>query len=396
MSLLSYYIKKNLSGPELENELIRLISKYNKLRNTYLLVFSSAIGKPIPDIQLNQSDYFVIYDLLRNKKEYKKIDIYLETPGGKGETAEEIVRFLRDNFEYISFVISGEAKSAGTIMALSGNEILMTGSGSLGPIDAQILIGRTTISAYDYLQWVEEKRKEAEENRKLNPVDATMIAQITPGELGNVFNALKFAEELVVEWLQKYKFKNWEITETRKIPVSEEMKKKRAEEIARLLCNRKEWRRHGRSIKIDDLEKKLKLKIVRIDDNPKLADIVYKIQTVCRLLFDRTTTYKIYATAEDKIFRTALPQKVPINIPKPKKPDVAEIEQKCPQCGKTHKIYAKLIPNPKIDEDFSKKGFKSFPKNDRIICECGHEIDLSGIKEQIELQTKRKIIKGEK
>ena len=146
--------------------------------------------------------------MLSNRKDIKKIDFYIETPGGSGETAEDIVRFLHGNFESVSFVISGEAKSAGTIIVLSGDDILMTKTGSLGPIDAQMKIGRSIISAYDYMEWVDDKREEAEKNSKLNPFDATMVAQITPGELGSVYHALKFAEDLVVEWLINYKFKN--------------------------------------------------------------------------------------------------------------------------------------------------------------------------------------------
>lgn len=55
-------------------------------------------------------------------------------------------------------------------------------------------------------------------------------------------------------------------------------------------------------------------------------------------------------------------------------------------------IYAKLAPNPQIDIDFKNKGFIPFPKDDKIICKCRFEIDLLGIKIQIEIQTKRKII----
>ena len=35
----------------------------------------------------------------------------------------------------------------------------MTETGSLGPIDAQMRIGRSVISAYDYMEWVEEKKR---------------------------------------------------------------------------------------------------------------------------------------------------------------------------------------------------------------------------------------------
>jgi len=388
------YINRRLSGAELESELARLISEYNKLRDTYLFVYAAAIGKPIPAIPLEQGDFYLIRDLLTGKKDLQKVDIYLETLGGSGETAEEIVKFLHNNFDTVSFVVSGEAKSAGTIIVLSGDEILMTETGSLGPIDAQMKIGRSVVSAYDYMEWVEKKRKEADKQGALNPFDATMIAQISPGELGSVFHALKFAEDLVVEWLINYKFKKWTVTESRKIPVTEEMKRRRAEEIAKELINHSKWKSHGRSIKIDDLEE-IGLKAIRVDNDQKLAEIVYRIQTICRLLFETTTSFKIFATQDNKIFRQAVPVGAPIRIPKmkvPKVPDVVNIEQKCPKCGIVHKIYAKFVPNPQIDIDFKNKGFNPFPKDAKIICKCGFEIDLLGIKNQIEIQTRKKII----
>ncbi|RPI51133.1 MAG: peptidase, partial [Deltaproteobacteria bacterium] len=214
MGLLTEYIKKKLSVPDLELELLRLISGYNKQRNTFLFLYASAAEKGIPGAMLQQSDFYTIRDMLADKTDIDKIDFYIETLGGSGETAEEIARFLHDKFDMVSFVISGEAKSAGTIMVLSGNDILMTETGSLGPIDAQVPIGRSRISAYDYREWVDEKRKEAQEQGSLNPFDATMIAQITPGELNGIIHALKFAEDLVAEWLPKYKFKKWTVTKS--------------------------------------------------------------------------------------------------------------------------------------------------------------------------------------
>ena len=230
MGLFNEYIERKLGPLDLEKELKRLINEYNKLRSTYLLIYYSAIEKPIPETQLMMSDYYVIHDFI-NGGTHDKIDVFLQTPGGSGETAEEIVRTLHKKSNHVSFVIAGEAKSAGTILALSGNEILMTETGSLGPIDAQVRLGRSVISAFDYVEWVEEKRKEAITNKTLNQFDATIIAQITPGELSGVLNSLKYAEDLVVEWLPKYKFANWKKTEDRQINVTTEMKETRAKEV---------------------------------------------------------------------------------------------------------------------------------------------------------------------
>lgn len=395
MSLMIEYIEKLEKGGTsgLETELLKLVGQYNQIRGKYLFVYAAAIGKRIPEIPLDQSDFYMFHDLLGKEKKSREVDIYIETPGGSGEAAEEIVKFLHSNFDTVSFLVSGEAKSAGTIMVLSGDEILMTETGSVGPIDAQMQIGRSIISAYDYTEWVESKKEEAEKTGKLNPFDATMVAQITPGELGSVSNALKFAEDLVVKWLMKYKFKKWNQTETRKIPVTEDMKEKRAREIAEELINHTKWRSHGRSIKIGDLEG-IGLKIKRVEDDPKLADIVYRIQTVCRLLFESSTIFKIFATAENKLFKQATPKEGVIRLPIPKMPiaDVVEIQQKCPKCNKVHSLYGKFSPNPQIDEELKNKGMIPFPKDAKIKCDCGFEIDLLGLKNQIEIDTRKKII----
>lgn len=200
-------------------------------------------------------------------------------------------------------------------------------------------------------------------------------------------------KELVFEWLYNYKFKTWTVTEKRKLPVTDEMKQKRASEIAGALTVRSRWRLHGRSIKAEDLEA-IGLKITKVDKDPTLADVVYRIQTICSLLFDTTTAFKIFATQDDKIFRQAVPASGIIRIPpaKPALADAVELEQKCPKCGTVHKIYAKLYPNPQIDTDFKNRGFSPFPKDLRLKCGCGFESDLLGIKNRIEQDTKRKII----
>lgn len=390
MGLISEYIKRRMSTNDLEQELLRLIKEYNRYRKTFLIVVSASLGKPIPNITLTMDDYYMIFDFLKNISS-NRLDFYIETPGGSGEAAEEIVEFIHKKFEDVAFVVSGEAKSAGTIMVLSGDDILMTESGSLGPIDAQIRIGRSVISAFDYMEWVDERREEAEKNKKLNPFDATMIAQISPGELGGTDNALNFAVDLVEEWLPKYKFKNWNITETTNKPVTDEMKVKRAKEIVKDLINHKKWRTHGRSLKIHDLEA-IGLKIKRVDDDTKLADLVYRIQIVIKLLYNTSNIYKVFATENDKIFAFAAPAGIPPPAIQPKDAEVVNLDIPCPKCGKIHKLYAKFKSDPKIDDDFKKKGFIKLPLDNKLKCSCGFEIDISGVRNQVETQIGKKIL----
>jgi len=97
-SLMNEYIDKINNGwgsLEFEAELLRLIGEYNRLKKTYLFVYASAISKPIPGVPLEQDDFYIIRDLLSSKKNIDKIDMYIETPGGSGEAAEELDRKYR-------------------------------------------------------------------------------------------------------------------------------------------------------------------------------------------------------------------------------------------------------------------------------------------------------------
>jgi hypothetical protein len=251
------------------------------------------------------------------------------------------------------------------------------------------------ISAYDYIEWIEEKREEAAEKNSLNPFDAVMIAQISPGEIKTVNNSLQFAIDLVIDWLCNYKFKDWTETETRKKTVTKAMKKKRAGKIADQLINHGRWRTHRRSLKIDDLMIGLGLKISCIDDDKEKAEIVYRIQTITRLLFDITSTYKIFATKRMKLSRSAVRRdevlpKLPQRISKT--PKVAEIEVTCNRCNKKHGLYAKFAPSPAIDKEQKEKGLKPFPKSGKIICECDYEIDLTGLRNDLESKFGKKMV----
>lgn len=383
MPLAAEYV--TLKGEALNQELRKQIGRYNKKQETYLVVYAAAMNKPSPAPELNSEDYKILCDILR-EVDSKSLDMYLETPGGSGEVAEELVRFMRDKYDKVSFVVAGEAKSAGTILVLSGDEIMMADTGSLGPIDAQVRIGRSTVSANDYLEWINARKEEADQSGILHAMEATIIAQVSPGELEQVYNALEFAKDLVKEWLPQYKYRDWDVTETRKEPVTEEMKKERAAAIAEGLTDTHRWRTHGRSIKREDLEG-IGLKITRVDDDEELADIVYRIQMLIALILSSTAVYKILATAENSINRQAMP----IGMPMPQTQEAAygEIDHQCPKCGKKYKYYLKFKDDPQIDKDMKAQGRKPLPQN-VVKCNCGANIPVDIMRRDAEKGTGKK------
>lgn len=386
-------MKNGYSIINLQEELCELLKKINQHCGCTSFLYAGSLEKPIREASMIREDFTVTYDMLRGIRG-RKLLVYLETSGGCGQTAERMAKFFREQFDEVVFVIAGSAMSAGTILALSGDEIYMTKGGNLGPIDAQVPLGRSYISAHDYLSWVDKRRKEAEEKQNLNPVDATIIAQISPGELRGMYTALHFAIDLVKSWLTKYKFKNWNQTQDTSRPVTLEMKEKRASEIAEALTDQSKWRSHGRAITFDDLEQ-IGLKIHKVEDDAVFSDFVHRIQVICWLLFSNSTTYKLYATDTQRISRQAAKpsgEVAPQQNQSSGLADVVEFELLCPDCGEKHLIYAKFINDPNIDKAYQDKGAVSFPSSCIFKCNCGFEIDLTGIKAQIEGEAGRPLV----
>lgn len=156
LSYMSEYIDKEFSIHDLENELVGLINRYDELTGKHLLIYTVDFNNPDLPISLNMDDLYTIKDVLRNDIS-DKLSFYIETPGGSGEAAEEIAKLLRKKYDFVDFLIVGECKSAGTILSMCGDEICLNDTGSLGPIDAQIQIGRYQGSAHDYMKWLKIK-----------------------------------------------------------------------------------------------------------------------------------------------------------------------------------------------------------------------------------------------
>ncbi len=396
-SILSDYISKNMSILDLKKELSRLRAEYNRETGRNLFIYAADFNKARQgiDVSLMQDDFYTIQDILRESSCHQ-IDVYIETPGGSGESAEEIARFLHSKFDEVNFVIAGEAKSAGTILVMCANNIYMCSTGSLGPIDAQVKIGRSVVSAHDYKTWVEDKRKEAETKGKLNPFDAILVSQISPGEIYGVVNSLDFAKDLVKAWLPKYKFRNWVVTETQKKPVTQEMKENRASAISEKLCNHMDWHTHGRSLKMEDLKEELLIE--DIDQNPKLADIVYRIKTVIRLIFDTSTDFKLYFWEDCELARSANIANVPFDNPIPAKStkniEVIELAVPCPKCQKNHKIKGYVDLSSDEIKNLKLPICPLIKENEILVCDtpgCGMAINLKPIKNMVENQLKKKI-----
>jgi len=155
----------------------------------------------------------------------------------------------------------------------------------------------------------------------------------------------------------------------------------RARDVARKLCDHRKWLTHGRSIKISDLEA-MRLRITDYSKQLELAEAIRRYNTLLQMTFDSTNIYKVFETPESQIVKFVTPA-----VPPPQEVDVVVIEVPCPKCGTSSKVQGNLRKHP------LQSGHHRFPADNRFKCPaCTAEIDLTGARRQIEVQSKKRVI----
>lgn len=203
----------------------------------------------------------------------RRLAMVLQTPGGYIETAEKISHTLRHHYSWIAFMVPDMAMSAGTVLALSGDELWMDYSSYLGPIDPQVEKVRPDgrkglIPALGYLIKYDELVKKSQFGTLTSVEAAFFVQNFDAAELYYYEQAKKLSIALLKEWLVRYKFKNWKITQTRKMKVTLKMRKQRAEEIGVRLSNTEQWLSHNRGISMHVLRRDINLKVEDIESRP--------------------------------------------------------------------------------------------------------------------------------
>jgi ATP-dependent protease ClpP protease subunit len=189
---------------------------------------------------IDRDDTIGFVDLLHNVPHDGNLDLLLHTGGGDIDAAEKLISMVRTivGTGTLRVIVPDFAKSAGTLMALAADKIVMSDTSELGPIDPQITLNdgdgnRIRHSIQSYLDAYEAH---AETLRK-NPDDVVahiMLSKLDPARL-KLFEAargraLKFAEEqLNLGMFRPPRTGNFT-------------------EIARKLMDTKQWLSHGQMI----------------------------------------------------------------------------------------------------------------------------------------------------
>ncbi len=111
-----------------------LIADLEELTGREAVVYFARMSEAI-----NHSDPDDISEILEGVHG-DEIDLILHTPGGMVDAVEKFVTVLRQRRKNYRVIVPSIAKSGGTVIAISGKDILLGVNSELGPIDPQFVL----------------------------------------------------------------------------------------------------------------------------------------------------------------------------------------------------------------------------------------------------------------
>lgn len=213
------------------------------------------------------------------------LDIVLHTPGGDVNAAERIVEYLRHKFKgEIRVFVPVAAMSAGTMIALAADRIVMAAHSQLGPIDPQVLqpVGnqfRLAPAGASIRQFAT-----AREDIMLNPSAAAawrpILERYGTALLQQCESAEALARELVQDWLER-----WMLGQRTQAAAD-------AAHIAHWFASFDQHHSHGRGIS-RDLARGHGVVVDDLEDDQSLQDAVLSTHHTLMHMFDALPMAKV-------------------------------------------------------------------------------------------------------
>ena len=95
-------------------------------------------GRILYNAELARGLDLKFFELVDSKKESDHAVLILVSNGGDADAAYKIGRYLQETYDSFQVLLSGLCKSAGTLLAMAGKELIFAPYGELGPLDVQL------------------------------------------------------------------------------------------------------------------------------------------------------------------------------------------------------------------------------------------------------------------
>lgn len=245
-----------------------LIKDIEKQTGKSLICYVSGVATYI-----DRDDIVPFVDLLHNVQPGQDLDLLLHTPGGDMDSAEKLISLVHTTVgtAQLRVVVPDFAKSAGTLMALGANRIVMSDTSELGPIDPQIALndGKGNRIVHSVMSYLDAFKTHSEALRQ-NPTDVVsqiMLSKLEPATIKQ-FEAVrdrarKCAESQLNQWMFQGKKANYTA-------------------IVADLLDSKRWLTHGQMIGWQDA-KQMELEVEYLNPRSDLWLIFWQLYCLQRL-----------------------------------------------------------------------------------------------------------------
>ena len=269
------------AGPDLDGIRLKYIQQLRQHSGRAVIVYASGWlrsgGRDDLNYAVEGGDVHALMEVCHDVPE-TELDLLIHSPGGSPEAAEQMVNYLRSQFEYIRAIVPLQAKSAATMIALGCDEVVLGEHSELGPIDPQILIpvpgGRRFAPAHAILR--DFNRAKEETARDINALAAwtPILHAYAGGLLEFCTQQIRLSQEIVTNWLTRCMLAHPDAS------VPEVERAQAATAIADYFGSENSYdrfRTHGRPIRVDGLQGLRGLRIRRLEDDDVLQDVALSI-----------------------------------------------------------------------------------------------------------------------
>jgi len=255
-----------------------------------LIYASGFLQKPnIPGsfLQITHEDINGFMSVMYGMDWSKGLTLILHTPGGLTNAAETIVSYLWSKFEHIEVMVPTYAMSAGTMISLASNRIIMGRQSQLGPIDPQMPVNGRFVSARAIVEQFDRARDEILDDPKAAHVWAPVLASVGPALLQEAQNALDYGESMVAGWLKQRMFKGIQ----------------NADAIAKATASHfndaTKHKSHGRRIDRDEARAN-NIVVEDLETEQQLQDAVLTAYHLSVIIFEKSPAVKLMASSDGR------------------------------------------------------------------------------------------------
>ena len=225
----------------------------------------------------------------------KNLTLILHTPGGATNATETLVEYLHQKFADIEVIIPAAAMSAGTMISLAANRLIMGRASQLGPIDPQIPFGGRTFSARGIEDQFTEARTEILADHRVAPVWAPVLQSLGPSLLMEARQALAYSEQMVKRWLSLRSFPQ---------------DSNKAAAVAHYFNRAQIHTSHGRRIDRDEARGQ-SLTVEDLETDQQLQEAVLTAYHLVTLMFEKSPATKLIANDQGTIWVKNVPAPPP-------------------------------------------------------------------------------------